>query len=223
MKNFEQNLSLSNEINKGELKGKRWQEEREKLDYIGDKLGHPIDEEIKDVVTAFIMNDIPTTSSCEGHIDIEDNNISGRSPYIIVGFNGPGRGNNYIGENEIRKEIGEKLGLSEEDFDWSYEFGHDFSEYVDDPKNNVQKTPELQEVVRKNSKVREKVTIILEDFYKNIEAIKNGQKIEVEILWGDSAVNLSFKDKPKSKEELKVQQDEMQAFGNFLKDKFFNS
>lgn len=44
---------------------------RERVDRIIDKLGHPIDENIKDMVAILNAMDFPTTSSCGGHVSGE--------------------------------------------------------------------------------------------------------------------------------------------------------
>jgi hypothetical protein len=58
---------------------------------ITDALGHPVDEHIKKLVTALHLHRIPTTSSCEGHLDhgepyawIDIGNDSGVMPYANV-------------------------------------------------------------------------------------------------------------------------------------------
>lgn len=222
MKNFEQNFIENDQENISESSGdkrKKWQEEREKLDNIGDKLGHPIDKNIKDVVTSFIVNGVPTTSSCEGHIDIEDGKEIGRSPYITLGFNNSG--DDYVGEQEIIEKIRREMGISKEEI-WSEEFHRRFYGYIENPYNKVEKTSELEEVIRKNSKIGDLLYNVIEDFYRGRE-VDDGKKIKIKILLNDdNGVHLSFENKPENKEELEVQQAEMQALGDFLRERFFS-
>ena len=42
---------------------------RAEVEQIADKLGNPVDEAIKETVVAFLASDIPTSGSCEGHLD----------------------------------------------------------------------------------------------------------------------------------------------------------
>lgn len=46
-----------------------WQQKRAEIDQIVDKLGHGVDEGIKEAVTALRMYDFPTNQSCEGHLE----------------------------------------------------------------------------------------------------------------------------------------------------------
>jgi len=46
-----------------------WSSVSQSLDLIRDRLGKPIDPGIKEICIAFTVNDLPTTQSCEGHLD----------------------------------------------------------------------------------------------------------------------------------------------------------
>lgn len=48
---------------------KVWQEKREGVEEIVDKIGEPIDEGVKESVTAMNVNGFETSASCEGHLD----------------------------------------------------------------------------------------------------------------------------------------------------------
>lgn len=50
-------------------KQKLWEEKLKHLDLIRDRLGQPIDQGIKETCAAFIVNGLPTTQSCEGHLN----------------------------------------------------------------------------------------------------------------------------------------------------------
>ena len=46
-----------------------WENKRKEIEGWGDRLGKGIDEKVKDTVVAFNLLEIPTSSSCEGHLD----------------------------------------------------------------------------------------------------------------------------------------------------------
>ena len=47
----------------------RWNTISAQVEQITDKLGKPVDGGIKEAVVAFMVNDLTTESSCEGHLD----------------------------------------------------------------------------------------------------------------------------------------------------------
>ena len=46
-----------------------WKQKQQEIDEIVDLNGKGIDEGIKETVVAFNINELPTSNSCEGHID----------------------------------------------------------------------------------------------------------------------------------------------------------
>src|SRR5579872_2600911 len=64
------------------VEGKKmnWDLMRNYFDHIGDSLGLPLDDRIKDAVVALNLLGFTTSSSCSGHVDEEDGRI-GR-PYL---------------------------------------------------------------------------------------------------------------------------------------------
>lgn len=64
-----QDISSNEQQEKKEEKLRRWSKIELDVDKITDRLGEPIDKNIKETVTALIANDFKTFSSCEGHFD----------------------------------------------------------------------------------------------------------------------------------------------------------
>lgn len=62
-------MSFEKPLLETELKQKLWEEKLKDLDSIRDRLGQPIDQGIKETCAAFIINNLPTTQSCEGHLN----------------------------------------------------------------------------------------------------------------------------------------------------------
>ena len=50
-------------------KQRLWDETLQSLDLVADKLGKPIESGIKETCAALMVNGLPTTQSCEGHLD----------------------------------------------------------------------------------------------------------------------------------------------------------
>lgn len=59
-------------------KQKKWQEAADRVERITDKLGEPIDPNIKETIIALNVLGIHTSGSCEGHVD------RGSGPYVDI-------------------------------------------------------------------------------------------------------------------------------------------
>lgn len=70
------------ETNNHEKRKAEWETARKKVDTIVDKLGLGIDEGIKDFVATLNAMGIPTTSSCAGHTNEDDEGFA--IPYIEI-------------------------------------------------------------------------------------------------------------------------------------------
>ncbi|MCI0564993.1 MAG: hypothetical protein MN733_41530 [Nitrososphaera sp.] len=51
------------------IKEAAWERKRHVVNHLADRLGHPVDEGIKETVVALLVYRFPTTASCEGHLD----------------------------------------------------------------------------------------------------------------------------------------------------------
>jgi len=77
-------------------KQEKWNETLASVESIADRKGKPVDEGIKETVVAFLVNNIQTNNSCEGHLDW------GR-PYPFVDI-------------DHTDELGEDMGLTVQSF-----------------------------------------------------------------------------------------------------------
>jgi len=80
MKNFDTPPSSENLDEKEE----KINEARNRVEKITDRLGKPIDDGIKESVIAFMVNEFPTSSSCEGHLSDEPHRKRFSFPQVRV-------------------------------------------------------------------------------------------------------------------------------------------
>jgi len=206
-----------------------WDATLKDLDHVVDGLGKQTDEGIKETQTAFLVNGFAVDGSCEGHVESDGGEILKRSPYISIGLViEPER---FVGEAEIKKEIGERLGVPVKDFWRSEELLLTFDEYVDEHKLSV--NPEFVLCKARNEKQKEEMLKLIDRFYaerKGGEATI-GSRLKVADYGNMSEFNVTFRMKSESSRDekdrlgledaLKLEQAEMQAFGQFLKQRFF--
>jgi len=80
------------------------------LSHTVDKLGMPIDENVKEAVAALNLLGIPTYGSCGGHIS--EDNLS--FPYI--GGEAPDEPEfRFLGEQELKMKIADKYSIKQEE------------------------------------------------------------------------------------------------------------
>lgn len=91
----------------------RWDEMAKKVDSMADKLDEPVDEGIKTAVIALNLLDLPTDSSCEGHLD-----EGGRWPYVDVVI--PGYAEEFT--SQYRREPDNQTALEEIDQKYTPQF-----------------------------------------------------------------------------------------------------
>ena len=97
--NIESSGNFSEQTEKNQEKEQKLDEIRQDVESTGDRLGKPIDEGIKETVVMFKANELPTSGSCEGHVE------SGLPiPYVDVSApNEPSE--RFVGENEVFERI----------------------------------------------------------------------------------------------------------------------
>ena len=211
-----------------------WKTLRSEVDEIVDAKGMPIDEGIKETVAAFNAVGINTTASCEGH---EDTNIEGGGrvwPWVAI--EAPEEPHpRFEGEVEIFEKIAEANGVTVEDLKRGRP-----RELWDQAMNEVVKnpeTPEYKEWERKNKELYESVSKLLNEFYEDRD-VDEGVELKLEEFHGssfeissesDNSNLLKLMDGELTPEEradlakkLPKRREEMAAFTEFLKNKFFN-
>lgn len=179
-------------------KEKLWQEKSKEIDIITDRLGMPIDEGIKEMVIALQLLGINTTASHEGKLDRHP------IPYIDIESSDP--------EKDILEEKSDEL------FD------------SDRNKNEEELNIIDKKILRLNLEERKKIIILLEEFYQNRKVpfesrlgLHVGARGKMRLQSQGADFQEIEEDEKIKAERLKAFQDEMNAFKDFLKQKFLCS
>jgi len=203
---------------------------QEKMEALGDALGKQIDKGIFEVVVFAEANGLPTSGSCEGHIG-----WGLPTPWLDIKADGQPE-ERFIGQEEIEKNIARKYGLTIDELKASKIDDAFWESVVESSKN--EETDEYKKWKEKNDRVIQKTKVLLDEFYKNRET-----DVDVKLIiskFGDDGFRIKSgcfeydppsNDKSKMSEEeknklapyLARRQNEMRAFSDFLRDKFFTS
>lgn len=198
----------------------KWNEALSSVEKITDKLGKKIDSGIKETVTAFLINGFNTDGSCEGHLD------HGR-PYPWID----------ISQNPQYLEFKEKENIL---ISQMKEKG--YKTFFDIPKTDEElysKFIELRNDVGIHRKeTLDKVKLLFNSFYSSHKPISEDcvltflESGRIELIsgaglgkdnWGKFELKIKSMTLEEKKNYLKNSQDEMEAFTEFLKDKFMKS
>ncbi len=184
----------------------RWEEARQEIDQIADKLGKGIDANIKETIAVFHVLNINTKGSCEGHV-----NRGTFAPYVDI----ESQDIDDL-ENQL-DEIGKALEKAKAAVDFQVTL-----ENAKEKANQIYK-----EIERKNLAERKKVMAYLEEFYEN-RHVPYHQRLILEGLargWTrleSQGVDLQKIESDEIKQQRLIEyQNEMKAFTEFLKEKYF--
>ena len=206
-----------------------WERVLGRVEQVKDGLEKGIDENAKETVVAFLVNEFPTRQSCEGHIEERFGKMRRIDPYITLGVEDvAGR---FVDEAEIKKKIADQFNISPENINraendavdnayWDYLAAHD-----------VQETPEFQEMRAKNEELEKRAAALLDEFYKDRDASKQPRLLRVTTIGPEGYPSINA-DREKEEEisednveeqrtELREEQSEMAALTEFLREKFF--
>jgi hypothetical protein len=226
LKNQEQNPELQKS-----LKEVEWEKKQEEVEGWKDKLGRGIEKKIKDAIVAFNMSGLPTSASCEGHLD------SGHgAPWVDV--EAPDEpSERFVGQEGMFQKVAEETGLALEEVKRGKNIEAYFKALDEAEKNG--ETPEYKEWRKKNQELKEKAAGLLDEFYKERE-VSGNLKLEIREI-DDSSFRIhnggeDYKGVKKEvfgemtetqKEELSQRlgqyQGEMGQFSRFLKNKYLSS
>jgi len=202
-----------------------WQEKLKKVAELKDKIGGEMDEGIIETVAAFWLHDLPTSGSCEGHID-----WGSGGPWIDVEAMGRPE-ERYNDEAEIKKKIADKFGVTPEAID-NYDNREEADEYWDEVTVKGE-TEEYSKFREQNQNLEQKVTQLLREFYSGHE-VPDDIKLKIHgigpsgmfrVYNGDfdsepvNPINLTEEEKIALAEKLKNRQEEMRVFTQFLRNK----
>ena len=204
-----------------------WENKLKELDEVGDLLGNGLDEHIKDIVAAFNLNGFNTNQSCEGH----DNSGLGAPGVSIEAPDEPEE--RYVGEKEVYQDVAERYGITFEDV----KRANNEAAWVEaiELSSKNEETSECQDWKKENTKLRKKAEELVEAFYKNRTISDTAMRLEFENIGGGGTFRvhnggedyldvreMTEAQKSGLAERLPKYREEMEAFGKFLKDKFFN-
>jgi len=212
----------NNILNKKE-KTKKWNLFLNKLNYISDSLGMPIDEKIKELVVAMNLFGLRTEGSCQGHP-----NKRLLFPYIYCKISGEPK-YQYRREKQIKKKLMQKYHIKNNkmlhsDSDSSNKF---WDEYV----KIIFKLKYLNKYVKwakKNEPLGKKIFALINEFNKKKTLSKNNKLRLIRIYPGYRIVSSVDTDTKKISNEAKknliiLSQKTFGDFTKFLKNKYFKS
>ena len=214
------------EESKKSEKERVWENKLKELGEAGDALGLGIDERIKEVVGAFNVHDFNTNQSCEGHVD-----RGFGAPWISI--EAPSEPEErFVNEKKVFEEVAHQYNISYEDVKRS----NNHEAWIEALKLSSQneETPEFKAWHKEGEKLRERLEALIKEFYKDRQ-VETAVGLEVEGVGAQGAFrvynggkdyslveNMSQEQKNGLEERLPEYRKEMQAFGNFLKDKFLS-
>lgn len=212
-----------------DAKQKLWKEKLKELDKIVDNEGTPIDENIKETVVAFNLNGFPTIKSCGGHT--WNDHLS--FPFVLGRAFGMPE-NRFTGDKKIRERIALTHHTIPEEIEINPSAADEYDQLIE--KLGLHETREYQEWDGRNEVLRRSLELLLKEFYQNRKVARDAKLYSAQPMLGFliTAGRRETKDKIKehkikTKEIAEFQktiiaaQGEMNAFAEFLKDKFFKS
>ncbi len=223
-------------------KNKIWAKEKASVDKITDRLGLKIDDGIKDCVIALRLLGLNTTASHEGKID--------RYPIPYIDLASPNIGKFMEKRDEIicRLQTPEEKE-TEKEIDHLY---HKLNELDSNDEFQVEKikksikeltskykdfkfpaSAEIEEIDKKiiseNFETEKKIELLLEEFYKNRVSPKEARLQinvsylgEIRLKSSGAEIQENETDGETKLNRLKLFQNEMADFTNFLKNKFIS-
>lgn len=225
MKSSENIINSSSESKKQET----WTEMRGKVEDYADATGLGIDEGIKESVTAFNVNGLPTSQSCEGHDFSYGSGFHMPWPWVRVEVpNEPTE--RFVGENALYEEVAKRENVSLDEL----KKGRPENLYVEVQKKifENEETDEYKKWDEQNTVLLQKVKSLLVEFYKNrkvepnVEIITDAGAGHFEVRSRDDrelkhiSGELTDEEKADLMSLFPARQEEMKAFTEFLKQKF---
>jgi len=210
-----------------------WDQARAEVDQIADPTGRGIDEGIKETIVALNVNGISTAASCEGHTDSED---FGQRPWPWVLVQAPNEpAERFEGELEAIRLAAAARKMTVSEFTHQEEYWEIVRQVSENPL-----TTEYQEWEKKNEELRQFVSRLLTEFYKDRKTkedirLKTSDEpyphygefdltsvTERGLIMSFLSKGLSDNERKELQEKLPARQQEMRDFADFLKRRFFS-
>jgi hypothetical protein len=202
---------------------------RLEIDKVVDVEGKGIDEEIKDTIVALNVSGFPTKASCQGHYGEEEGGMG--APWVEVGAeNEPEE--RFKNQNAIFQKVAEKFNMSLDEVKRS--FNPDAYWEAMKEASEQGETAEYQEWDKQNQVLLKRAQDLLDEFYRE-KKVDESLRLQLEEWVGgfrihnggedykDVEENMSETEKATHKERLRLYQDEMKRFTDFLVSRFLAS
>ncbi|MBI4127880.1 MAG: hypothetical protein HY459_02290 [Parcubacteria group bacterium] len=200
---------------------------KQEVESIVDRTGRPIDEGIRETVVMFKAHGLPTSDSCEGHVE-----RGLPVPYVEVAApNEPEE--RFVGQNKIFAEVAEKYNLTIEELAAAM-IDEAYWEAMRECSQN-EETEGYKKWREENERLRIEADRLLEAFYKGRKVepdvklqitegvghfrVHNGGKDYQPII--ETTQQFSEEEKKMRSKKVKKYRAEMSAFTQFLKDTYF--
>ncbi len=204
----------------------RWNSVLADVEQLKDKLGKGVDENIKESVASFLVNELPTSQSCGGHLERRFGKMRKIAPYIGVALKEPKE--RFVAEAQIKKEIADRFTTASGDSKENEDAEKAYWDYIS--AHHIQETPEYQKVRAKNEELRKKVAELIAEFYSRrtseearlLRIVDVGPSGGFRVGAAQGRVGeISEQDLEKYRSDLLKEQAERMALTAFLKSKFF--
>jgi len=190
-----------------------WQQKENEVE----KIPH-LESGVKKIVTALNVSGIPTSQSCEGHINHEGDKTKMATPFVEISVPRQTR-KRFIGQKTIIPRVVKKYGIPPEDVRTMLLHSAPWEEF-----KNARETQGYKKWRKDNKKIAEKAGAFLKDFYQdsitpeNIRLTineKNSGQFEITNSGGNEI------SQTEAEQRLAQYQKEMDNFAEFLKEKYF--
>lgn len=209
-------IEVAQEVTKDEARKDKWREIEGFVDNITDRLGLPVDQKIKPVVVGLLANEFLTVSSCEGHV--------------------PGRVGDSRGPSvEIESQLVAKLARKLRRFIDVHGSTLGYETYVatnarDENRILSEKKQLEREVNKALNRFKLKLVNLLDEFYSTHPNNSSITRIVLEraaerrfTLCPQASSLIESMEPEKQMAVLTQMQDEMAAFGEFLKMRYLQT
>jgi hypothetical protein len=199
-----------------------WEEKAREIKQTTEKLGHPIENGIKDVVIALNLVGLPTSASCEGH-----HNWGLGAPWVEIAASKRPKWR-FVGERESFERVAKEHGIPLQQLRRGKPPELRKKAYLE---SSTEETPQYKEWRKANQELLEKAEALLREFYRN-RKVPLRRKLQISKLGeghfrihnGGSDYCSAWKLAPEEQAELEKRlpeyRAEMRRFAEFLRERY---
>jgi hypothetical protein len=166
------------------------------------------------IITALNLSEIPTSQSCEGHV--QENEIGVTNPFVeISALNQPEK--RFVGQERIIPRVAKKYGMKLEDVRTMILHSMPHEEF-----RGLKETESYKKWRKENKKIARRAGKLLKEFYQDLAVPENVRLTINEQDAGQFEItNTGREQEYPAEEQLAQYQREMDNFAAFLKEKYF--